>query len=152
MGSRQLARLENLSEKRADHSRDIVDRSRADLVQLDRQHDELSAISLEYQRTSVGESHITPTLLSHRRAFVSQLTKRIYGLDSQRKRHSELLATQEQEYKERAAQTAAIGAMRESRQHDESIVAARMEQQAQDEASRVVSTIVVSADEVNEHD
>lgn len=136
MGSAQLARLEGLSEKRADQSRNSVDRSRAQLAQLEQHRDELKSITREYQKPPESGVMFTAKLLAHRRAFVTQLTEKLDALNQQREQQQQILNDQVNELRGRTAQSAAIGAIHQDRQNAEQEMAARREQQQQDESSR----------------
>lgn len=138
MGSAQLAKLEGLSEKRADQSRNSVDRSRNKLAQIDQHCSELKSITREYQTPPESGVMFTAKLLAHRREFVTQLTKKIDALNSQREEQQQILNEQVHELRDRTAQSAAIGAIHQAKHCDEQVHEARREQQRQDEAFRGV--------------
>ncbi|MFK7855407.1 MAG: flagellar FliJ family protein [Granulosicoccus sp.] len=138
MGSAQLSKLESLSEKRADKSRNSVGQSRTKLDQLEQHHNELQSISREYQATPESGVMFTSRLLAHRRAFVSQLVEKLDVLKAQREQQQQILNEQVQEFRERTAQSAAIGALHQVQQNSEQQAAARIEQRMQDESFRSV--------------
>ena len=138
MGSAQLAKLEGLSEKRADQSRKTVDHSLHKIAQLDQQRNELKSITREYQKPPEQGVMFTAKLLAHRRAFVTQLTEKLDALNLQREEQQKILNGQVHELRDRTAQSAAIGAVHQARQSDEQVLAARREQQQQDESCRSV--------------
>ena len=138
MGSAQLAKLEGLSEKRANQSRHSVGRSRNKLAQLDQHCSELKSITREYQTTPDSGVMFTAKLLAHRRAFVTQLTEKLDALNLQREEQQQILNEQEHELRDRTAQSAAIGAIHQEKQRVEHVHEARREQQQQDEAFRGV--------------
>ena len=138
MRSAQLARLEGLSEKRADKSRDSVDRSRHRLAQMDQHRSELQSITREYQAEPEGGVMFTSKLLAHRREFVAHLTEKIEALSVQRHQQKQLLEEQEVELRDRTAQSAAIAALHHTQLQAEMQAATKREQQQQDEAYRGV--------------
>lgn len=140
MGSAQLSKLEALSEKRADKSRNSVGQSRTKLDQLEQHHNELQSISREYQATPDSGVMFTSKLLAHRRAFVSQLVEKLDVLKVQRDQQQQILNEQVQELRERTAQSAAIGALHQVQQESEQQTETRIEQQLQDEAFRGVDS------------
>ena len=138
MGSAQLSKLEILSEKRADRSRNSVNCSRNKLAQLDQHRSELKSITREYQTTPESGVMFTAKLLAHRRAFVTQLTEKVDALNLQRQQQQQILDEQVHELRDRTAQSAAIGAIYQEQQRVEQGREARREQQQQDEAFRRV--------------
>lgn len=139
MGSGQLAKLESLSEKRADQTRLRVNGKQRELDQLNRQRDELIAINHEYQKAPDTEVLVAPSMLAHRRAFVSRLAEQIDVLNTQRHQQRRVLEQHVQEHRTRSAQSAAIGAVRVSREREEKLVTERLEQSISDEAGRAIS-------------
>lgn len=152
MGSAQLAKLEGLSEKRADKSRDSVDLSRNKLAQLDHARNELQTMTREYQATPEHGVMFTAKLLAHRRAFVTQLTEKLDALNLRRDEQQRILNEQVYELRDRTAQSAAIGSIQQAHLSSEKLNEARREQLQQDESFRGVghSTHTDSEDYVDE--
>ena len=136
MGSNQLANLESLSDKRATKSRVQLEKKKADLALLERQHHELSSVSREYQKASDSESLVAPTMLAHRRAFVSRLTEKIDVLTQKRTEQRQALTEKQKEHQLHSAQSAAISAVIDRRTREATMESARRDQSLQDESFR----------------
>ncbi|NND91566.1 MAG: hypothetical protein HKN42_11955 [Granulosicoccus sp.] len=139
MSAKNLARLEKLSEKRAVQSCHRVNRKRLEVDQLERQHDELSAINQEYQAPSVNGTALSPQILAHRRAFVTRLTEKLELLKTQKLQHHQQLQQDEDVHRQHEAQKAAIISVHGQRQAEEGLLAGRREQRLSDEAYQMAS-------------
>lgn len=149
MSAGNLAKLEALSEKRADKSQLAVEQQRSELAMIDRQHSELRTINREYQNSVVGQDSIAPQLLAHRRAFVEQLSHKLDELSVQRQQQSQILSGKLKEHRKHSAQSAAIGAMAERQVRDEKLQSLKREQRQQDETlqSRIRHDVVKGDDD-----
>ncbi len=151
MRSANLAKLESLSEEQAEQSRIDAEILRNEVQQLDLQHRNLKCINEEYQTSVVGSGSIAPQMLAHRRAFVTQLSRRLDVLKTECQRQGELLEDKQEIHQQHAAQTAAIGSMVEKERDSEHYLAMRHEQLQQDESGASVRQYQLSeADSNNE--
>lgn len=133
MRSAKLAKLESLSETQAENSRTVMEQQRSELLLLDSQHQELKSINQEYQYGVVGQESISPQLLAHRRAFVEQLSQKLDLLQEQRNQQDTRYQESVAQFREKTAQTAAIGAMSMKVEEREQASAAKLEQRVQDD-------------------
>ena len=144
MRSANLAKLESLSEEQADQSRIDVEVLRIEVQQLDLQHRNLKCINEEYQTSLVGSASVAPQMLAHRRAFVTQLSRRLDVLKTECQRQSELLEDKKEIHQQHAAQTAAIGSMVETERESEDYLSMRHEQREQDESGASIRQFQLS--------
>lgn len=136
MSSAKLAKLESLSEEQAEHSRDLVERQRLELSQLDNHHSDLKRINLEYQNSLIGLDGVSPQQLAHRRSFVSQLTRKLDVLHHERIQKKEKLQISIKEHQQQSAQTAALGSMADRATAKEAVNDARIQQTQENETAQ----------------
>lgn len=149
MRSANLAKLESLSEEQADQSRIDAEILRNEVQQLDLQHRNLTCINQEYQSSLVGSDSVAPQMLAHRRAFVTQLSRRLDVLKTECQRQGELLEDKKVVHQQHAAQTAAIGSMVEKERENELYLAMRLEQREQDESGASIRQFQLSEEGSN---
>lgn len=147
MSSAKLAKLESLSEEQAEHSRDLVERQRRELSQLDSHHSDLNRINHEYQNGLVGMEGVSPQQLAHRRSFVSQLTRKLDVLHHERIQKKEMLQTSIHEHQQQRAQTAALGSMVEREAAKEVVRNSRSLQAQENETAQSMRQIALSRKE-----
>ncbi len=147
MSSAKLAKLESLSEEQAEHSRDLVERQRLELSQLDGHHSDLTRINLEYQNGLVGVEGVSPQQLAHRRTFVSQLTNKLEVLQHERVQKNKKLQGSIKEHQQQSAQSAALGTMVARETVKEAVRDARLEQSRQNETLQSLRQINKSRQE-----
>jgi flagellar biosynthesis chaperone FliJ len=152
MGSKQLANLEILSDRRAAQSGQQVNRLRADVDRLIRQRDELRAINQEYQKVSENEALVAPTMLAHRRTFVTRLTEKLDRINAQRARQNKILEQREAEHQLRTAQNLALSTVRETAEQEERIMADRREQRTNEDSFRAASNGGIHAERDGDND
>ncbi|MFK8077143.1 MAG: hypothetical protein AB8B84_11195 [Granulosicoccus sp.] len=147
MSSAKLAKLESLSEEQAEYSRDLVERQRAELSQLDSHHSDLKRINQEYQNAIVGVDGVSPQQLALRRSFVSQLTSKLDDLNQEKARKNVMLQESINDFHEQSAQTAAISSLVEREVAKESLSHARLLQMQENETTQSMRQLAIARQE-----
>lgn len=133
MSSEQLGKLAALAEKRADQSRDQLQREQHQLQQIDHHSRELHSINQQYQQSTIDKASIAPQLLAQSRGFVAQLTDKLDQLAVQREQKSQMVETRKRECQQRTAQHAALELVHENRVEEYKLMTERRDQQQMDE-------------------
>lgn len=135
MKSAQLKKLEMLTGKRVEQTRQQLDAESAKLVQLDSHCAELTLVNKEYQQSLVG-ARVTPQHLSQQRSFVEKLSAKIEQIISARDEKEKLVQSITAEHVHRSAQHAAIEIVSKQKLDEIECELARSEQQQMDDAAR----------------
>ena len=136
MSSKPRDKLEKLAGRRADQSRQLVEREKQQLLAIDQQNAQLHTINREYQQSSVGRDDIAPQLLAERRAFVERLTAKLDVLKLQREQKRQTLQTSMQKHQVHAAQHSAIELMNHKRVQELKMASNRQEMHQLEDAAR----------------
>ncbi|MFK7861383.1 MAG: flagellar FliJ family protein [Granulosicoccus sp.] len=136
MTSKQLGKLEELAGKRADQSRNVLEREQQQLWQIEHQRTELQSINQEYQQALVGGTEVAPRQLAYRRAFVEQLTQKLDELAEQCELKSQSVHAKSIEHQKRTAQHTAIEIVNNHRVDADIVLSSQRNQQQLDEVAR----------------
>lgn len=136
MKSAQLEKLEKLSGKRVDQTRQLLNAEVSNLKKLDSQCAQLTQVNKEYQRSLVGHGRIAPKHLEQRRSFVEHLSKRIEQAVNARNEKARLVQTINEEHVHRTAQHAAIEIVHRKKREEVELGKVRRDQQRMDEAAQ----------------
>lgn len=136
MTSKQLSKLEELAGKRADQSRNVLEKEQQKLRQMEQHHSELRSISQEYQQALMGGGEVVPQQLAQNRAFVEQLTLKLDELAEQSVKTRESVKVSAVEHQQRTAQHTAMEIVNKHRVDAINVVTNQRDQQQLDEAAQ----------------
>ncbi|MDB4224377.1 hypothetical protein N9850_11430 [Granulosicoccus sp.] len=147
MSSVKLAKLESLAEVQADNSKEVVERQRLELSQIDQHHSDLNRINLDYQNGVVGVEDMPPQYLAHRRGFVSGLSTKLDMLKKERDKKTLVLEESIQESRNYSARTAALNALVEREKLNEQLSESRQTEKQQSDTLQALRHISLSKEE-----
>lgn len=136
MTSKQLSKLEELAGKRADQSRNALEREQQKLRQMEHHHSELQSISKEYQKALMGGAEVAPQQLAQNRAFVEQLTLKLDELAEQSELKRQNVKASAIEHQQRTAQHTAIEIVNKHRVDAINVATNQRDQQQLDEVAQ----------------